>query len=96
MSKTHETKSRYGDVRKFTVNDDKIILEGETKYTRFALSENEETIEMIDLDGGPYVVVGMDLEMLGIPMVGTINYLKVLDNDKEHYLMAEIGYSEKQ
>jgi hypothetical protein len=47
---------------------------------------------MVDLEGGPYMVVGMDLSLIGCPIEGKISKLNILDDKREYYVKVEIEF----
>ena len=60
-----EYKNRYGDVFKFTKDDDHNILwEGNFEYCRWGITENDG-IDMVDPSGGPYLSRGMSMDSFG-------------------------------
>ena len=60
-----EHKNRYGDIFTFIENDDHDILwQGNFEYCRIGTS-NDNTIEMIDPSGGPYIAREMRLDSIG-------------------------------
>ena len=93
MSNVHISKSRYGDTRQLTVKDDHIILEGKSNFSRFAMSEDNGDLQMVDLEGGPFMTLGMELELIGCPIKGRITTLNILDHEREYYVKVKIGYS---
>ena len=95
MSKpeVYTSRSRYGDVRKFTVKGNKIVMEGRSNFSRFAMTQDGEEMQMVDLEGGPYMVVGMDLSLIGCPVEGKIDKLSILDDKREYYVKVQIEFS---
>lgn len=93
MSDVYITKSRYGEERKFTVNKDHILLEGSSNFSRFAMSEDTGNLQMVDLEGGPFMTVGMNLNLIGCPVDGRITALNILDHEREYYVKVKIAYS---
>ena len=93
MSNTHMSKSRYGDVRKFTVETDHVLMEGTSNFSRFAMNEDNESLQMVDLEGGPFMTIGMELSVIGCPVKGRITSLNILDSGQEYYVKVKIGYS---
>ena len=93
MSNVHISKSRYGDTRQLTVKDDHIILEGKSNFSRFAMSEDGNNLQMVDLEGGPFMVIGMELSLIDCPIKGKITSLNILDHEQEYYVKVKIGYS---
>jgi hypothetical protein len=94
MSKTHKSKSRYGEERIFTVEKDHVLLEGSSNFSRFAVSEDTGDLQMVDLEGGPFMTIGMELNLIGCPIKGRITKLNILDSDKEYFVKVKIGFSE--
>ena len=92
MSEVYTDKSRYGDIRKFTVEKDHVIMEGKSNFSRFAMSQDGKELQMVDLEGGPFMVVGMELSLIGCPIKGTITTLNILDDKREYYVKVKIGY----
>jgi len=93
MPKVFTSKSRYGEERKFTVEKDHVLLEGSSNFNRFAMSEDTGHLQMVDLEGGPFMTLGMELNLIGCPIKGRITTLNILDNEQEYYVKVKIGYS---
>jgi len=93
MPDTQLSKSRYGENRTFTVEKDHIIMEGSSNFSRFAISEDNGNLQMVDLEGGPFMTIGMNLELIGCPVKGTITSLNILDTEQEYYVKVKIGYT---
>lgn len=94
MSELHKSKSRYGEERTFTVEKDHVLLEGTSNFSRFAVSEDTGDLQMVDLEGGPFMTIGMELSLIGCPIKGRITKLNILDTEQEYYVKVKIGFSE--
>ena len=92
MSEVYTSKSRYGQERKFTVEKDHVLLEGFSNFSRFAMSEDNGNLQMVDLEGGPFMTLGMELELIGCPIKGRITTLNILDTEQEYYVKVKIGF----
>ena len=57
------------------------------------MTEDGTELQMVDLEGGPFMTVGMELSLIGCPIKGTITTLNILDNEQEYYVKVKIGYS---
>jgi hypothetical protein len=67
-------------------------MEGKSNFSRFAMTQDGEEMQMVDLEGGPYMVVGMDLSLIGCPIEGKISKLNILDDKREYYVKVEIEF----
>lgn len=67
-------KNRYGDIFTFTKDQDgNVLWEGDFKYCRISCSNiDENTIDMVDPSGGPYMGAKGDLGILDEEFTGLI------------------------
>jgi hypothetical protein len=83
-------KSRYGTNRLITEEaDGSLIIEGETLYYRCSTIEKDNTTQMFDFEGGPFIMVGDP--MLDIDMSGTVRSIEILDSEKG-YAKIKVRY----
>ena len=93
----HTFKSRYGDERRLMrVDDDTLIVEGPSHYTRTGSDENGSYIA--DFEGGPFLMRGMSVQQAtGYPMSALIESVRFLPNEKPGHVRCEVRIkSDKQ
>ena len=75
-------KSRYNQKRTITEQGDgSYLVEGESRYYRCGANEGEDSIWMVDFEGGPFIAVGDPL--LGTKEYGTVTRIEILKEQKE-------------
>lgn len=93
----HNFKSRYGDPRLLiAVDDDTLLIEGPSQYTRFSSDENGSYIA--DFEGGPFVMRGMTVEQCtDFPMEGLIQSVRFVPHETPGHARCELKIkSDKQ
>ena len=59
--------NRYGDTFTFEINErGNIQWSGNFEHSRFGFNDNRDDITMVDPSGGPYIPLGMDMELFGL------------------------------
>ena len=77
--------SRYGQVRKVTDNGHGIFtIEGESRYTRAGMDEDNTKIDYFDPEGGPFICVGSDYGF------GVINEIHIEPSGKENHFKIRV------
>lgn len=60
-------KNRYGDIYTFEINErENIDWKGDFKQCRVGYKDNPDDITMVDPSGGPYIVIGDDMNRFGL------------------------------
>ena len=92
----HTFKSRYGDERRLMrVDDDTLIVEGPSHYTRTGSDENGSYIA--DFEGGPFLMRGMSVQQAtGYPMSALIESVRFLPNEKPGHVRCEVRIKSDQ
>jgi len=67
------------------INEKEFILEGISKKTKIGSEFDDGFPYYIDLEGGPFIHVGLDF--FG---KGRVKTLQLIDNDKPNYIMLKI------
>ncbi len=67
------------------VNENTYLLEGETLFTR-GTTDNS----MVDLEGGPYIEIGMAAREASIPDNRIIDSLMFVESNKKNYAIIQI------
>ena len=83
-------KSRYGVNRLITEDaDGSLIIEGETLYYRCSTVDKDNTTEMFDFEGGPFLMVGDP--MIEIDMDAKVRSIEILHSEKG-YAKIKVRY----
>ena len=61
MSNKTTYRNRYGDMIEFEHIENKVVMKG-GKWFRYGLSNEDNSINMVDPSGGPYIEIGENLK----------------------------------